>query len=169
MAASRPLQETLDLLLRIAEAETLDAEAAILHDPGDDGYEGARVADGLPATLVGPTADLDDDAAREAWSPIVEADAGDVHHVDELPEVLRGPASAAGYRSLWVWPSVEGPGLAPVTAVAWRREDHLDVDQAAAAVHASLAGDRSQRSREAMRRLDVRPLCDSLIAANATN
>ena len=139
MAASRPLAETLRLLVAVAEAETLTADAALLHGWHDGRFSAAEASAGLPPALVGPTLDQPP-AVVEAWAPIVAAPVGAVHAVDDLPPVLATPASAAGYRTLWVWPSSAHGGVAPaVTAVAWRREDHLDVDQTRRQAMARLA------------------------------
>ena len=138
MAAHRPLVETLRLLVAVAEAETLEADAAVLHGRRGDGFAAAVASSGLSGPLVGPTGALPD-AVLAAWAPIVGAEAGAVHAVDELPEVLREPAAAAGYRTLWVWPAEDRSDGVAATVVAWRREDHLDVDQTRRQAMARLA------------------------------
>jgi diguanylate cyclase (GGDEF)-like protein/PAS domain S-box-containing protein len=139
LAASEPLDDSLQLLVLVAEAETLDARAAILHDRRGDRFLGAAVSDDLPTVLSGPTVTQSDEAVR-AWAPIIADEKGVVHRVDDLCPTLREPARAAGFRTLWVWSAERRDDRPPeAVAIAWRFEEHLDADQTRCQAMARLA------------------------------
>lgn len=150
MAASAEAEHTLRLLVRVAEADILEARAAILFDRVGDRFASVQASAGLDPALVGPMAGQPADVL-EAWAGLLPHDDGVVADVADLPEVLRRPAEAAGHQTLWLWPSDRRPGEAPdVVVAAWRDEPHLDVDQtrrwamARLARLASLVLDRSR-------------------------
>jgi PAS domain S-box-containing protein len=129
MAASKPLSETLRLLVDIAEAETLEAHAAILYDRMADRFGGVVASTGLIPELCGPTLGQPEEVVA-AWQPFMAQRDGGVHDITNLPPLLGERAAAAGYRSLWVWPSTPGDHQpASAAAVAWRREPYVTTDQ----------------------------------------
>ena len=140
MAARREVPETLGLLVGVASAETMAAPASFVYDlDGDGRAQGIQAADGLAPELTGPAPGCTDEVAA-AWASLLAAPEGDVRAVDQLPEVLRGPAEAAGLRTLWLWPSDHRIDEVPSAwSVAWRAEDHLDIDQTRRQMMARLA------------------------------
>ncbi|MCC5952400.1 MAG: diguanylate cyclase [Acidimicrobiia bacterium] len=139
MAASEPLDTTLALLVRIAESDTLDAAASILHGGSGDTYEGAVSSHGLPPILCGPVAG-DDGSLCHAWASLLAGTESEVYHLADLPRVLAEAATAAGFRSCWIWKSERrDTGRASATVIAWRREERLDADQTRCKALARLA------------------------------
>jgi PAS domain S-box-containing protein len=131
MAASWPLVDTLRLLVRVAESEVLDARAAVLHNRVGQRFAGVVASDGLDPALTGPTLASPRDLAS-TWAGVFDGVSaeGTVIAVEDLPEALRRPADRAGLRTLWIWPGgADGPREPDAVAMAWRTEDHLDVDQ----------------------------------------
>jgi diguanylate cyclase (GGDEF)-like protein/PAS domain S-box-containing protein len=127
MAASEPLDQTLRLLVQIAESETLDGAAAVLHDRRGRRFAGVVASDCLVEPLRGPGVGSSVD---EEWEAVLAAGTEQVHPVSGLPPAIAGAAEAAGFRTCWVWSAdaSEG-GEPPAWVVVWRREDHTDTDQ----------------------------------------
>jgi diguanylate cyclase (GGDEF)-like protein/PAS domain S-box-containing protein len=139
VATGDPILETLQLLVGVVGAEPMDAPASILFDPVDGRVTGVAASAALAPALRGPIDGVDDDVAA-AWRPLLRARAGRVHEVAALDEPLRSLASAAGYVSLWIWPTDLDQADAPtVWAVAWRDEPRLDVDQTRTGTMARIA------------------------------
>jgi diguanylate cyclase (GGDEF)-like protein len=132
MAAARPIEETLHLLVRIAEAETLDAEATILFDL--DQRRRTLHSEGLSGVLAGelPDAGTAGDHARDhaddPWRELLAQPDPRVWAPYDLPAPLGQLAEAAGYRSCWAWPAVTNDQRVALF-VAWRTEDRTDRDQ----------------------------------------
>lgn len=128
MAADVPADESLEMLLQVAAAETLQGQGAILSDLVD-GRAGRVVAvDELVTPLAGPSPECDDDAVA-AWAEILDRPIEQIIEVDELPAALAGPARVRGLRSLWVWPYEHArDDSSRVWTVAWRTHRRLDVD-----------------------------------------
>lgn len=129
MAAGLPAEHTLGLLVRVAGAETVGAPATLLYDPKGDRVGGIVAADELTPDLRGPALDGDDELAR-IWAPLLSESVGRVHDVADLPDRLRQQAVAQGYKALWIWPSTHNDEAHRAAwAVAWRSEEHVDVDE----------------------------------------
>ena len=142
VAAGDPIQRTMDLLVEVAGAETLEADAAIVFDPVEGGFEQVVAAAGLDGPLRGPTADLAAGADAEAavWAELLAGGEAFVVNLEDLPAALRPAAEARGYRSLWAAPADRDPrGVHRVWAIAWRRELHLDADETRNGMMARLA------------------------------
>jgi PAS domain S-box-containing protein len=157
MAASAPLDETLRMIIKVAEAEVLDAQASLLYDRTGDRYAGWSASTELALDLIGPTLGRGDDVVR-AWSDVL----GDLHSrvtgIRGLPAVLRDQAEAAGLEALWVWPSAPTGRQPAAMAVAWRRVPRIDSDQSVVAAMdrlARLAGLVVERARTERRTLSA--------------
>lgn len=126
LAAAEPEERTLELLIEVASAETLDAHAAIAYDSEGDRFASVLRSSELPPPLGGPAPDVDDDVV-EAWASVLPESGEAVLDVAELPAALRTPAVGAGYRSVWMWSGDAGrDGLRAVWVIAWRDEPRLD-------------------------------------------
>jgi diguanylate cyclase (GGDEF)-like protein/PAS domain S-box-containing protein len=139
VAAADPIDRTMDLLVEVAGADTMEADAAIVFDPLDGTFQHVIARPSLPAELRGPTTGTEADRAA-AWAELLaDGEAVAVNETD-LPEGLRAAAAAHGYRSLWAAPADRDPrGRPGVWAVAWRRELHLDADETRTGMMARLA------------------------------
>jgi diguanylate cyclase (GGDEF)-like protein/PAS domain S-box-containing protein len=139
VAAGDPIDRTMDLLVEVAGADTMEADASIVFDPVDDAFEHVVACATLPAELQGPVRSLEP-RAMAAWSDLLTARAGFVANVEELPSALRLSAESLGHRSLWASPAEPGPDGRPgVWAIAWRRAPHLDADETRTGMVAHLA------------------------------
>lgn len=154
VAAGDPIVRTMDLLVEVAGAETLEADAAIVFDPDGEVFQQVTARESLPAELRGPTGDVSADLLA-AWTQLFGAHEGFVRNLTELPPVLREDAERLGYRSLWASPGDRDRRGAPgVWAIAWRRELHLDADESRTGMVAhlaTLAGLALARSRNEQR------------------
>jgi diguanylate cyclase (GGDEF)-like protein len=129
----------MELLVDVAGADTLEADAAIVFDPADGRFQHGVSSASLPPGLAGPTSREEGERAS-AWQVLLEPGAAFVTNVDELPPLLRRDATAAGYRSLWAAPGdLDRRGEPGVWAIAWRRELHLDADESRTTMMARLA------------------------------
>ena len=130
VAAGDPIQRTMELLVEVAGADTLEADAAIVFDPDGETFQQVVTSVTLAPILRGPTG-VDLDEARTAeWAELFARAESFVVNVPDLPPALREDAESFGYRSLWASPSDRDPrGLPTVWAIAWRRELHLDADE----------------------------------------
>jgi diguanylate cyclase (GGDEF)-like protein len=139
VAAADPIDRTMDLLVEVAGADTMEADAAIVFDPLDGTFQHVIARPSLPAELRGPTTGTEADRAA-AWAELLaDGEAVAVNETD-LPEALRAAAAAHGYRSLWAAPADRDPrGRPGVWAIAWRRELHLDADETRTGMMARLA------------------------------
>jgi diguanylate cyclase (GGDEF)-like protein/PAS domain S-box-containing protein len=150
VAAGDPIRRTMDLLVEVAGADTMEADAAIVFDPAGDTFHEVVASGSLAPALQGPTSALDA-TARGAWTALLRSGTSLVVNVDGLPEPLRALAAPSGYRSLWVAPGDrDARGGAGVWAIAWRRELHLDADETRTAMMhrlATLAGLALARTR----------------------
>ena len=150
VAAGDPIVRTMDLLVDVAGAETLEADASIVFDPVDGGFHQAIACESLPDELRGPILRLEP-ARRAAWTDLLRAQEALAVNVPELPAVLREDAETLGYRSLWAAPADRDQrGRPGVWAIAWRRELHLDADETRTGMMsrlATLAGLALARSR----------------------
>ena len=139
VAAGDPIRRTMDLLVEVAGAETLEADASFVFDPAAGAFQQVVASAALPAELCGPTPGLDP-ATTAAWSELLGAEDGFVVNQADLPAALRPAADALGYRSLWAAPSDrDARGVPAVWAIAWRRELHLDADETRTGMTAHLA------------------------------
>jgi diguanylate cyclase (GGDEF)-like protein len=139
VAAGDPIDRIMDQLVEVAGAETLEADASIVFDPDDDGFQQVVACEALPPGLRGPTTDIEPPKAA-AWAEVFGAGERFVRNLTELPAVLRRDAEPLGYRSLWAAPADRDPrGRAGVWAIAWRRELHLDADETRTEMMARLA------------------------------
>lgn len=98
VAAGDPIQRTMDLLVEVAGADTLEANAAIVFDPVDDVFQHVVAAGSLHAALRGPISGLSP-ARAAAWADLFAAQEAFVVNLAELPDALRSDAESAGYRS----------------------------------------------------------------------
>lgn len=138
VAAGDPIDRIMDLLVDVAAADTLEADAAIVFDPVDGAFQRVIAHAPLPEQLR-PIGRLDP-ARAAAWAELLAGREGFVVNLPELPAVLRQDAELHGYRSLWAAPADRDPrGLAGVWAIAWRRELHLDADETRTGMMAHLA------------------------------
>lgn len=129
MAAGAPADTALRLLVDVLGSETVGAPAALVSDLRQGRAAGIVAAPGLLADLSGPGPGCSD-AVASAWSSLLDRSDGAVHDVADLPPILRDPARAEGFQTLWVWPADPGhQRLASAWAVAWRSEPHLDRDE----------------------------------------
>ena len=139
MASGEPAERSLQLLVRVAGAETIRAPAALLFDPTGGRVAGIVAADGLFADLSGPYLGCDDELV-ELWAPLLSTADGDVYDVAELPDRLRLPAEASGFKTLWVWPTGHNDDeVRSAWAVAWRDEERVDFDETRRMMMARLA------------------------------
>ena len=139
VAAGDPIQRTMDLLVEVAGADTLEADASIVFDPADEVFQHVVACAALHPELRGPTTGLSP-ARAEAWAQLFAAQDGFVLNLADLPAVLRRDAESFGYRSLWAAPADrDRHGVAAVWAIAWRRELHLDADETRTGMMARLA------------------------------
>ncbi|HEX7168066.1 MAG TPA: diguanylate cyclase [Acidimicrobiales bacterium] len=139
VAAGDPIRRTMDLLVEVAGADTLEADASILFDPVDDAFQHVVARATLPAELRGPTVDLEP-VRRDDWAQLLGAQEPFVANLTEMPAPLQRDAEALGYRSLWASPADRDPrGRPAVWAIAWRRELHLDADETRTGMMARLA------------------------------
>lgn len=140
VAAGDPIEATMSLLVEVAGAETMEADASFVFDPDDDGgFLHTIASDALAAELRGPTPDVAADV-RIAWHDLLVGAEGCITNLDELPGPLRTLADAQGYRALWAWPARGDAGAPPgVWAIGWRRELHLEADEARTGMMAHLA------------------------------
>ncbi|WP_148288773.1 diguanylate cyclase domain-containing protein [Ilumatobacter nonamiensis] len=129
MASGEPAEHTLGLLVRVAGAETIGAPASLLYDPDGGRVSGIVAAAELPSDLRGPEVGCDTELV-DIWAPLLGSAEGRVHKVADLPDRLRCPATDRGYQTLWIWPSAHNDDpLRSAWALAWRREEHTDVDE----------------------------------------
>jgi diguanylate cyclase (GGDEF)-like protein len=127
------------LLVEVAGADTMEADASIVFDPVDDVFQRVIACESLPAELRGPTGNLEP-TARASWTQLLGASEPFVVNLTELPAALRREAESLGYRSLWASPSDRDPSGRPgVWAIAWRRELHRDADETRTGMMARLA------------------------------
>jgi diguanylate cyclase (GGDEF)-like protein/PAS domain S-box-containing protein len=139
VAAGVSIDRTMALLVEVAGAETLEADAAFVFDPAGGTYQHVIAADTLPAELHGPADDVDA-ATAEEWTTLLAEGRPFTLNLDDLPPALRRLAVDHGYRSLWAAPAdASAAGGATVWALAWRRELHLDADETRTAMMARLA------------------------------
>ena len=139
VAAGDPIDRTMDLLVEVAGAETLAADASIVFDPIGDAFQQVVARASLDDRLRGPTGQLDP-ARAAAWAQLFAAQEAFVLNLVDLPDALRPDAESCGYRSLWAAPADRGrDGVAAVWAIAWRRELHLDADETRTGMMARLA------------------------------
>jgi diguanylate cyclase (GGDEF)-like protein/PAS domain S-box-containing protein len=139
VAAGDPIHRTMDLLVEVVGAETMEADASIVFDPVGDTFQQVIACASLRAELRGPTSGLEPTRAA-AWARLFGAKEGFVVNVADLPAVLRRDAESVGYRSLWASPAYRDPrGVPAVWAIAWRRELHLDADETRTGLMARLA------------------------------
>jgi diguanylate cyclase (GGDEF)-like protein/PAS domain S-box-containing protein len=139
VAAGDPIDRTMDLLVEVAGADTLEADAAIVFDPVGSVFERVLACPSLPVELRGPASGLPAPIGA-AWADLLGRQDGFVVNLPDLPDELRVPAAPCGYRSLWAAPADRDPrGLAALWAIAWRRELHLDADETRTAMMARLA------------------------------
>lgn len=139
MASGEPAERSLQLLVQVAGAETIRAPAALLFDPVGGRVAGTVAADGLFADLSGPHLGCDAELV-ELWAPLLAAADGNVYNVSDLPARLRLPAEASGFKTLWVWPTGHNNDKGrSAWAVAWRDEEHLDLDESRRMMMARLA------------------------------
>lgn len=132
VAAGDAIQRTMDLLVEVAGAETMEADAAIVFDRSDDTYQQVIACASLPAELQGPTS--------AAWTDLLGAQEPFILNLTDLPAALRAIAEPLGYRSLWASPAdLDRLGRAAVWAIAWRRELHLDADETRTGMMSRLA------------------------------
>jgi diguanylate cyclase (GGDEF)-like protein len=139
VAAGDRISRSMDLLVDVAGAETMQADASIVFDRLDDAFRQVVACAALPAELRGPVAGVDP-ARSSAWSDLLAAQEGFVANLTQLPTVLRSDAESVGYRSLWASPGDrDRQGHPGVWAIAWRRELHLDADETRTGMMARLA------------------------------
>lgn len=150
VAAGDPIDRTMQLLVEVAGADTMEADASIVFDPVDDRFLHVIASPELATELRGPADGLEPELLA-AWGKLLAADEGFVADVRELPPRLRASAEPFGYRSLWAWPADrDAQGLPAIWAIAWRREPHLDADETRTGMMArlvTLAGLALGRSR----------------------
>lgn len=139
VAAGEPVLETLGLLVKVVGAEPMDAPASFLFDPIGDRVAGVVAAPELTRPLRGPVDGVADGVVT-IWAELLREQTGRVHRVDDLAEPLRSLAIAAGFLSLWIWPTDHDREHVPTLwAIAWRREEHLDADQTRTGMMSRLA------------------------------
>ena len=139
VAAGDPIDRTMDLLVEVAGADTLEADASIVFDPTGDTFQRSVASASLPVELRGPIQGLDPERAA-AWAQLLAAREGLAVNRSDLPTVLERDATAHGYQCLWVSPSDRDARGAPaVWAIAWRRALHLDADETRTGMMARLA------------------------------
>lgn len=139
VAAGDPIGQTMDLLVEVAGAETLAADASIVFDPADGRFQRVVACAPLAVPLRGPTSGLDAERAA-AWGEVLDGGEAIARNLDDLPAVLGADAEAHGYRSLWAAPADRDERGAPgVWAIAWRRALHLDADETRNGMMARLA------------------------------
>jgi diguanylate cyclase (GGDEF)-like protein/PAS domain S-box-containing protein len=139
VAAGDPIDRTLRLLVDVAGAETLEADAAFVFDPVDDAFEHVVSSAALPDTLCGPNREQAPEL-RAAWTQLLAAEGELVVNLEDLPGAVRTEAEPLGYRSLWASPGDRDVrGVPNVWAIAWRRELHLDADESRTGMMARLA------------------------------
>ena len=137
MAADEPIEASLDLLVQVAGAETLEASAALMFDCRAGRVGSVVAAADLPIELTGPVPSCPEPIASE-WARLLEQQQGEIFDLDQLPPALGGAARAAGFASMLLWPSERGPS-AVAWAAAWRRRPRLDEDEARQAAMTRLA------------------------------
>lgn len=118
IAAGRPLDEALGLLVEVCAAETLEAHGAILHGPDADGFARAVLAPDLPeavaALLAGPAhLDLPWARATTTGEPTFVAPA-------DMPVRLEKAVLDAGLELCWTWPIADPLGSTIGCVVALR-------------------------------------------------
>ncbi|MGA9278852.1 diguanylate cyclase domain-containing protein [Ilumatobacter sp.] len=139
MAANEPIEHTLQLLVQVAGAETIGAPASLLYEPRDGRVAGIVAADVLPLDLRGPHLGCDDELV-EIWAPLLAPTVGHVHDVVDLPPRLRVPAAENGLKTLWLWPTARNDDRSrSAWALAWRSDEHLDIDETRRMMMARLA------------------------------
>ena len=139
VAAGDPIQRTMDLLVEVAGAETMEADASIVFDRVDDTFQQVTACASLPAELRGPTGDIEP-ATVAAWTQLLGNQEPLVLNLAELPAALRRVAEPLGHRSLWASPAdADQRGRPAVWAIAWRRALHLDADETRTGLMARLA------------------------------
>ncbi len=122
LGTDEPLRATLEMLVDVIGAETLEA-AGVIH-VFDNGGSSEVVAhtqlDGVLAAADGVTA---------PWDTARASGTSAVLQVDDLPEPLRSAAHAAGFEIVWAWPVVDPrDGTVAAVVTAWRRHDQLVAD-----------------------------------------
>lgn len=122
IAGSAPLTETLELLVQLMGAETLEADGAVLYDFDGNAARRAVAAPGLPSVLTGQEP-LD----VAPWTTALETATSCRVPVKELTEPLRTEAAQRGYAWCWAFPVATLNGL-DACLVLWRRLDE-DVDE----------------------------------------
>jgi len=137
MAADEPIEASLDLLVQVAGAETLEASAALMFDCRGGRVGSVVAAADLPIELTGPISSCPEPIASE-WATLLEQQQGEIYDLDQLPPALGRAARAAGFASMLLWPSEPGPS-AVAWAAAWRRRPRLDEDEARQAAMTRLA------------------------------
>jgi diguanylate cyclase (GGDEF)-like protein/PAS domain S-box-containing protein len=139
VAGGDPIQRSMGLLVEVAGADTMEADASIVFDPDDDDFQQVIACPSLPAELRGPTVGLEA-TRRASWTQLLADREPFVVNLTELPPALRRDAESLGYRSLWASPADRDlRGRPAVWAIAWRRELHLDADETRTAMMARLA------------------------------
>jgi diguanylate cyclase (GGDEF)-like protein/PAS domain S-box-containing protein len=139
VAAGDPIDRTMDLLVEVAGADTLESDASIVFDPIDGVFQQVVASASLPAALQGPIRGLEPTKVA-AWAQLLRSQEAFVLNLTEVPAALRHDAEAVGYRSLWAAPADRDASGAPgVWAIAWRRDLHLDADETRTGMTAHLA------------------------------
>jgi len=117
IAGSAPLEDTLDLLVKVMGAEILEAEGVVLYRDLASGHLRSRPAPGLGAyqrgTFFSPEA---------PWITAMQTGEPQVVRASDLPAELAAEAATRGHGWCWAWPVGDGdhPGGC---LVLWRRLD----------------------------------------------
>jgi diguanylate cyclase (GGDEF)-like protein/PAS domain S-box-containing protein len=124
MAGAEPLVDTLALLVSVAGAETLAADASILYGRSDEGFLARVSSAGLDPALAGDPATADYDLNEAApWGRSIARGEPVMCAVADLPAGLAELAADAGYETCWSWPvGVSGGVGVQGCVVMWRRE-----------------------------------------------
>ena len=104
VAGGDPIQRTMDLLVEVAGADTMEADAAIVFDRGDEAVQQVIACTTLPSELRGPTGGLEPSLSA-TWTQLLAPQEPFILNLDDLPPALRSGAESLGYGSLWASPS----------------------------------------------------------------
>ncbi len=117
LAGGATLDETLQLLVEVMGAETLEADGAILVEPFAGRFFRVVGSDRLPAGMRNDAGQV-----GTPWHQASLVGQPRAVPVDQLPEPVRTWAGEAGYRWCWAFP-VMATGGPEACLVLWRRAD----------------------------------------------
>ena len=119
IAGSAPLDDTLDLLVRVMGAEILDGDGVVRYVDPETGSPTSRSAAGL-----GPAQRGEVRIADAPWDVAVRTGEPQWSPVEELPAPLAEEAAERGHRWCWAWPvPATDANARPGCLVLWRRLD----------------------------------------------